>query len=167
MKKILLFAFFIALVSACQNDPTSEYTRTGTIEQRVGKEWELTSVEYEAFVPNPIDPSQGINVFGDGEDVYGTFDFRTDSTADYFMGFTARIDIGTSEPLRLPFYREGDGTWWMVGVDSIYMEDGIDTLKYEILEDWDQKQRWQSVVPILDSGSNTFVPVDMEVILRR
>lgn len=167
MKKCIALLILPLSIIACRNDNDNGLTRTGTIEQRVGHEWELTSVEYEAYLPNPVNPSQGANISGSGEDVYGAFDFRTDNSADYFMGFTARIDIGTSEPLRLPFYRSGEGSWWMVGNDSIYLEDGIDTLKYEIIEDWDQKQRWQSVVPILDSATNTFVPVDMEVILRR
>ncbi|NVK27986.1 MAG: hypothetical protein HWE14_08080 [Flavobacteriia bacterium] len=166
MKKALLSVFIIALV-ACSDDDPSKYTRTGTLHSRLSHSWELTHVEYEAYMPNPINPAQGVNLVGEGVDTYGTFDFRSDSTADYYLGFTARIDIGTSEPLRLPFYRDGAGSWWLVGSDSIYLEDGIDTLKYEIIEDYDQKQRWQTVMPIFDTASGTFVPVDMLVILRR
>ncbi|NVK03703.1 MAG: hypothetical protein HWD92_02725 [Flavobacteriia bacterium] len=167
MKKSLLLFIFVGLViSSCRDDNDNPYTRTGDLQSRLTNDWELTHVEYEAYIPNPLNPSQGANISGEGEDTYGTFNYYQDASADYFMGFTARIDIGTSEPLRLPFYREGIGSWWLVGNDSIYLEDGIDTLKWEILEDYDQRQRWQTVMPIFDTASGTFVPVDMLVILR-
>ncbi|KAB2808641.1 hypothetical protein [Phaeocystidibacter luteus] len=166
MKKALLSVFILTLV-ACGGDDPSEYTRTGTLDSRLAQPWQLTHVEYEAYMPNPINPAQGVNLTGEGVDTYGTFDYRPDGDADYFFGFTARIDIGTSEPLRLPFYRSGSGTWWTVGTDSVYVEDGIDTLKIEIIEDYDQKQRWQTVMPIFDTATGTFIPVDMLVILRR
>lgn len=167
MKHVTLFALItIISLASCTRDPDNPYTRTGNLETRLTNEWELVHVQYEAYIPNPLNPSQGANIAGEGEDTYGTFNFYQDKSADYFMGFTARIDIGTSEPLRLPFYRAGQGSWWLVGTDSIYLEDGIDTTKYEIIEDWDQRQRWQTVMPIFDTASGTFIPVDMEVILR-
>lgn len=171
MKKALLSALVIALVSiGCKDDPdsTDEFTRTGTLEDRITGTWTLTDVDYQGVMPNPFNPNQNVSFNGEGEDTYGIFTFRADGTAEYSMEFTARIDIGTSEPARLPFYRPGTGTWWTnAAKDSLFVAESIDTIRYQILEDYDQKQRWQTVLPILDSISNTFVDVEMQVILRQ
>lgn len=167
MKRAFTALLLVAVTLACSKDTDDELTRTGTLESRIAQSWILVSAVYETYIPNPINPNQSTYVTGVGEDIYGYFRFQSDYTADYQFGVTAAIDIGTSEPLRLPFYREGSGTWWMVGVDSVYLEDGIDTLKWEIIEDWDQKQRWQAVIPIFDTTTDTKIPMDTEVVLRR
>lgn len=169
MKKLLLplFLMSLALVSCRDDDGDDGRTRTGTFENRITGTWELTDVDYSGYMPNPINPGQGVNFSGEGEDVYGEFNFKADLTATYYMGFTARLDIGTNEPVRLPFYRPGSGTWWTKGSDSIFVAESIDTIGYEVIEDWDDLQRWKTVLPILDSVSGTFVDVDMQVILRK
>lgn len=170
-KKRTLFIALAALsIIACKktDDDSDQLTRTGTFEQRIANDWELSEVDYEGYMPNPFNASQQVYFSGEGEDVYGTFKFKSDLTATYEMGFTALIDIGTSEPARLPFYRPGSGNWWTnTSKDTIWVAESVDTISYRVIEDYDKKQRWQTVLPILDSISGTFVDVNLQVILRR
>lgn len=170
--KILLplsiLALSLATVSCKKDNGDDDKKRTGTFEERIAHTWQLTNVDYAGTMPNPFNASQTVPFSGKGEDVYGEFDFQANYTATYRMGFTALIDIGTSEPARLPFYRPGTGIWWTNSAkDSIFVAESVDTISYQVIEDWDDKQRWQTVLPILDSVSGTFVDVDMQVILRR
>lgn len=166
--RILLIALAASVLVSCKKDDTPEHTRTGTFDQRIAQTWNLTAVDYEGYMPNPFNPGQTVYFSGNGEDPYGQFNFKSDKTANYYMGFTALIDIGTTEPARLPFYRPGTGIWWTsTAGDSIFVAESVDTLSYHVVEDWDDVQRWQTLMPILDTVSNTFVDVNMQVTLRR
>lgn len=167
MKRFILsLAALGFLTIGCKDRVGDEPKVTGTFEQRITGTWNLTDVDYQGAMPNPLNPSQDIAFTGEGEDTYGSFQFNGDGTAQYEMGFTARLDIGTNEPVRLPFYRPGAGNWWTKN-DSVFVAEAQDTAGYKVVEDTDDKQRWRTVLPILDSVSNTFVDVDLEVILRR
>lgn len=163
----LAFCILLIVSTSCKKEVVPDEIRTGTFEQRIARKWKLTEVQYEGSLPNPVNANQSLNFTGEGEDVYGDFDFHSDHTADYEMGFTARINVGGEDPVRLPFYRPGSGTWWTKGQDSVFVAENVDTLRYKVIYDSDYKQTWHTIMPIKDSISNTFVDVSMQVVLTR
>lgn len=164
-KFMLLVAGLLITVAACKKENN---TAEPTYEDRLTGTWDLKAVQYDGTTINPANPTQPLEVKGDGTNVLGVFELtQNPNHLKYSFSFNADVKLSdtSTQSVSVPISQSGEGDWTTTSDESkLIITDTSGTIyTFNVLVNEANKQVFKTNIQETVLG---LIPVNADVTLE-